>query len=96
MELHEQLEHVTDQDSFLAFVRALLQDRISAHGIEAEIPARSYGADAPGWENASIEDFLGAALSWAEDSNFGAAQGLVTANLWRKFAVFLYCGKVYE
>ena len=96
MELYEQLECVTDQESFLVFVSALAQDRVSAARAETQDPAPPYGADAGGWENKSIETFLDAAVAWAEDSNFGATQGLATASLWRKFAVFLYCGKIYE
>lgn len=96
MELYEQLERVTDQESFVAFVHALAQDRVSATRAEVQNPAPPYGVDAGGWENTSIEAFLDAAVAWAEDSNFGATQGLATATLWRKFAVFLYCGKIYE
>lgn len=96
MELHEHLERVTDQESFVAFVRALAQDRGSAVQVDAKSPSSPCGADAGGWENTSIEAFLDAAVAWAEDSNFGATQGLATASLWRKFAAFLYCGKIYE
>ncbi|PKN26496.1 MAG: hypothetical protein CVU65_05455 [Deltaproteobacteria bacterium HGW-Deltaproteobacteria-22] len=96
MKLHEQLERVTDQESFMAFARALAQDRASAVQAEAKSPASHYGADAGGWENTSIEAFLEAAVAWAEDSNFGTTQGLATVSPWRKFAVFLYCGKIYE
>jgi hypothetical protein len=96
MELHEQLERVTDQESFVAFARALAKDRASAAQAEAKNPALPYGADAGGWENTSIEAFLDAAVAWAEDSNFGATQGLAAVSLWRKFAVFLYCGRIYE
>jgi len=48
------------------------------------------------WENGSIEDFLAAASAWAVDSEFGSTQGLSSASPWRKFATFLYCGKIYE
>lgn len=96
MELHEQLELITDQTSFLAFVRALAQDRASAAQAEAKDPSSPYGPDIGGWENTSIESFLSAAVAWAEDSDFGSKQGLQSANPWKKFAVFLYCGKIYE
>lgn len=96
MELHEQLERVTDQESFLAFVRALAQDRRSAAQAESKNAASPYGPDAGGWENTSIESFLEAAIAWAEDSNFGLKQGLASVSPWRKFAVFLYYGKIYE
>jgi hypothetical protein len=81
MHLHEQLEAVKDEATFLAFVRVLACDRRD---------------NAQGWENESIETFLDAASSWAEDSAFGASQGLTAATSWKKFAVFLYCGKIYE
>jgi hypothetical protein len=96
MELHEHLERVADQASFVAFVRALAQDRVSAAQAEAKSLALADGADAGRWQNTSIEAFLEAAVAWAEDSNFGATQGLATASPWRMFAVFLYCGKIYE
>lgn len=96
MELTEQLERVADEQSFLAFARALAQDRASAVRSEAKNPASPSDADAGSWENKSIEAFLEAAVAWAEDSNFGAKQGLISACLWQKFAVFLYCGKTYE
>lgn len=96
MELHEQLELVDNQESFLDFARMLILDRVSAVKAEARNPARHYGADAEGWENTSIETFLESAVSWAEDSNFGATQGLADASPWKQFAVFLYCGKIYE
>ena len=81
MQLHEQLEAVTDERTFLEFVRALANDRRT---------------DGEAWENDSIEDFSEASCSWAVDSGFGVRQGLSTVSLWKKFAVFLYCGKIYE
>ncbi len=90
------LEKVEDAPSFLAFARALAADRSRAAGEEKAAPRSLYGPDAGGWENTSIESFLDAAISWAEDSDFGLAQGLSPANPWRQFAVFLYCGKIYE
>lgn len=80
-QLHERLEKVTDQATFLAFVQALIANRRD---------------DAEHWENASIEDFLEAASAWAEDSAFGSQQGLSLASPWRQFATFLYSGKIYE
>ena len=80
MDLNARLEVVTDRDSFLVFVRALIADRQTGQG----------------WESDSIEQFLDAAAAWAEDSQFGDSQGLREASPWKRFAVFLYCGKVYE
>ena len=81
MQLHEQLEAVTDEATFLTFVQALANDR---------------RADGKSWENNSIEDFLEAAGGWADDYGFGVKQGLSAASPWKKFAVFLYCGEIYE
>ncbi|HEY0735210.1 MAG TPA: hypothetical protein VGD69_09925 [Herpetosiphonaceae bacterium] len=96
MELHKLVETVSDERSFLAFVDALLKDRELA---AAEEKASSSGADElpqHRWENVTIEAFLEAAHAWAKDSDFGARQGLKAASPWKKFAVFLYCGKMYE
>jgi hypothetical protein len=64
--------------------------------VEANAPSSPNGPTARGWENVTIESFLEAACAWAEDTNFGAAQALSDASPWKKFAVFLYCGKIYE
>lgn len=87
---------VTDRDSFLAFVRALIEDRRDSLAREAARPSSPYGPDAYGWENVSIEAFLSAALAWAEDSRMGQAHGLDGAPSWRIFALFLSAGKGYE
>jgi hypothetical protein len=85
-------DSVHDESTFVAFVRALLEDRRLANAVEDG----PYGAPR-GWQNGTVEDFLSGALTWAEDSNFGRTQGLTDeANPWRRLAVFLYCGKIYE
>jgi len=88
--LRNYLEAVVDESSFLAFVDALARDRR-----DSEDHARS-GGITDRWENNSIADFLEAGHAWAQDSAFGTSQGLVNASPWKKFAVFLYCGKIYE
>jgi len=87
---------VEDAASFLVFARALLADRELSVRLEREQPSPSYRSGHCSWENGSIEGFLEAAISWAEDSNFGQGQGIDPENPWRQFAVFLYCGKIYE
>ena len=96
MELHQLAESVSDEKSFLAFVAALQRDRELAVAAERASPAAEFGPDRGGWENVTIESFLEAARAWAEDSEFGARQGLKDASPWKRFAVFLYCGKIYE
>jgi hypothetical protein len=85
-------ETVHDETSFLAFVAQLAADRRLA----CQLQSGPY--DAPrGWQNDTIEAFLESALAWAEASRFGRTQGLPEdSNVWRRLAVFLYCGKIYE
>ena len=59
-------------------------------------PSSPSGPDAGGWENTTIEDYLESALSWAKFTNMGYSQGLSEEPNWKSFAVFLYCGKIYE
>jgi hypothetical protein len=91
---------VQDRDSFLAFARALVADREAAVEAEKQTPTdpRILGLvpDAGGWYNFTIESYLEAAVRWAEDSDMGGAQELPAGPLWRAFAAFLLCGKIYE
>ena len=93
---HELLNCVTDRESFLAFVRALVADRESEVAKEPSHPSRPYSCGANGWENGTIEAYLDAALRWAEDTDIGQTQGLPSEPSWKAFATFLYCGKIYE
>ena len=87
---------VHDRDSFLEFVRALALDRRASVAAEHALASSSYGSVAGGWENVSIESYLEAALAWAEAPATGASRGLPHEPTWHAFAVFLYCGKIYE
>jgi hypothetical protein len=95
MQLVEALDSVVDSASFLEFARLLAEDRIDEVQKEAIRPSSPYGPGANGWENRSIEGFLHAAIAWAEETEVGLSQGLAD-NPWKRFAVFLYCGKIYE
>jgi len=90
------LESVVDKESFLVFAKALVADRIDEVAKENERPSNAYGPGANGWENGTIEHFLDSAISWAEATDVGLTQGLEPNNPWKRFAVFLYCGKIYE
>ena len=96
MELHELVEEVVDEKSFLTFVDALRKDRELAAVAEKAPSSGTFDPAQRGWENITIESFLEAAHAWAEDTEFGATQDLKGASPWKKFAVFLYCGKIYE
>ena len=94
--LYGKLESVTDRESFFDFVRALIEDRKGEVAKEKLGPSNSYVPGANGWENTTIEDYLEAALAWAEDTQMGQTQGLSEELSWKAIAIFLYCGKIYE
>lgn len=96
MHLHEALESVSDAKSFLAFARQLAEDRSDEVRKETDSSSFPYGRGANGWENGTIEAFLEAAVCWGEDTDVGLSQGLQPDNPWKRFATFLYCGKIYE
>lgn len=95
-ELHEILDEVNDEKSFLIFVEALIRDRISEVNAKKDKQTDKFGRGPLGWENHTIEQFLEAAHAWAESTNIGATQDLENASPWRRCATFLYCGKIYE
>jgi len=92
-DLHKLLENVTDRDSFLVFVRGLMEDRSDEARREKWSPSSPYGPGHNGWENVTIEDYLESAIAWAE-STVGAERAGEPS--WRSFAEFLYAGKIYE
>jgi hypothetical protein len=96
LDLHEQASSVDDWKSLLEFARVLRADKEDEGRKERLNPSPPYGPGLNGWENQTIEDFLDAAIRWAESTSFGETQGLSSTNPWAQFAAFLYCGKIYE
>ncbi|MFQ3244575.1 MAG: hypothetical protein ACI9SP_001206 [Arenicella sp.] len=92
IELHELVENVNDEKSFLIFVQALIKDK----SLENPNSVGLCGRGSRGWENQSIETFLEASHAWAESTNLGLTQGMSKDSPWKRFAAFLYCGKIYE
>jgi len=85
------IDSIQDEASFLSFVDALIADRTAFC-----TSSKANQSKTSGWHNGTIEDFLESGVAWARDSKFGQHQGLNDANPWRKFAAFLYAGKIYE
>jgi hypothetical protein len=81
-ELHELLGRVSDRESFLVFVDAVIVERKNADAQDA----------LSGWQNDTIEQYLESAAAWTKDS----AHSFSSENPWRNFAEFLYMGKMYE
>ena len=84
------------RNRFSKFIEALIPDRVRVAEAEKEKPSSVWGPYAGDWQNASIEHFLESAVAWAADTNFGLDQGLSSSNPWKRFAVFLLAGKIYE
>mgnify|MGYP003141281635 CR=1 FL=1 len=95
MELESYLDKVIDEASFLEFARALQADKADEDRSEKKNPSNPYSHGCNGWQNTTIEGFLESAAAWAEDCAFGEALE-PNANPWKKFALFLYGGKIYE
>ena len=89
MEVSELLKQVKDRESFLAFVKAMVEECELAEKMEREEPEKYRMCGPLGWENRSISSFLGAALACVEDGSY------IEEASWRGFAEFLFCGKIY-
>jgi hypothetical protein len=84
---------VTGHNSFVAFVRALIDDRRRAESIEAtqrDKPAWAVEA-AEGWQNTRISDFLGVAMLY-----FDIDGDAIPEPSWADLAASLFQGKIYE
>jgi hypothetical protein len=84
MDLSKQLESVSNRESFLAFARALAQDRRLMDAYSD-----------PDWRNDTIVDYLEAAIAWAE-GRAGQPDVLPEEPSWRALAAFLHAGKLHE
>lgn len=81
MNLYDKLESVTDEKSFLDFLKALKND---------------WHENGKEWENTTIPTFLESAISWAEDVGNGNEYFKKPENSWKLAAQILYAGKLYE
>ena len=89
--LSKALQAVADEPSFLRFVGLLAEDRAMS-----EATTLSRDGHQGEWANQTIQDFLLAAKSWAEDSDFGARPGPKPESQWARMAMFLWAGRGYE
>lgn len=92
-QLHDLFEAVHDQETFLAFVRALAEERVAAEKMERENPTRYSLGGAHDWQNGDIASFLYAACEYFVDRPLSPPE---TKPSWRMFADFLWCGKIIE
>ena len=89
------LESVTDEMSFLGFLKALSDDWETERAMEEKNPSPPYGPGALGWQNGTIGQFLESASACGIDNQNkgGISPG---SNPWRCAAEILLAGKYYE
>ena len=86
-------DSVSDRESFILFLDALVADRQQAEALERSNPKMYSLGGANDWQNSSISAFLECALAGAEaQDKWGTSSGLS----WQDLAVFLFLGKIYE
>ena len=90
--LFDLADKVTDEASFVEFIKALALDRAA----EKTISTSPYGPGANGWENGNIETFLEAASAWACASRGGLVGYDLPSNPWKRCADIFLMGKHYE
>jgi hypothetical protein len=96
MSLTDELENVVDLDTFLDFVRALIDDwERNEKGGKFRRPDLSTSSS-DDWQNGTIGSYLEAAHAWARTTEMGKKQGVSSSLSWKAFALFLYIGKIYE
>lgn len=83
------LQAVCDEETFCAFLNVLAVDWLTEQEIERDIPGPKYRAGALGWENGTIGDFLGAA-------SVGLSDRSDETNIWKRAALIIWLGKIYE
>lgn len=94
MKLNQLLENVNNRQTFLIFVKALIQDCREADELAKQNPEKYQWVGTLGWENGSVETYLDAALACFEGGKWREEKPEEIN--WKKFAEFLYGGKIYE
>ena len=87
---------VHDEKSFLGFLVALRKDREQEAAMEQANPSSPYEAGVHGWQNLTIEGFLGSAVAWAEATEQNTEYYSKPPNPWQRAAQIILAGKSYE
>ena len=90
----EKLEAVCDAETFLEFLRAMLEDLPSPDEMEKS-NAELYFGGVGGWMNQDMWSFLEASIACGQDNKLGK-QSESSAEAWKAAAEILYGGKIYE
>ena len=82
-QLHELIESVVDEETFVAFLLAMSEDYSLTGSIDSSL----------GWQSNSIDTLLESAAAWATDTHSSAYP---SQNPWRRCAEIMWAGKHYE
>ena len=97
MNFYEMAEKVDSKESFLRFVQALAEDAAAADAEPEHTADGKLNLSPRGWENGSVEAFLGAMVAWAATDSGVTGKPMVPEQAsWRAFAEILHSGKFYE
>jgi hypothetical protein len=89
-------EEVADERAFIRLLQMMALDRQDEQEKEAARASPPYSAGANGWENGSIEAFLGAAAAWAEATPHSSDVEAGAPEIWRRAAKIIVAGAFYE
>ena len=97
MNLYEMAEKVDSKESFLRFVQVLAEDAAAADAEPERTSDGKLSLSPAGWENGSVEAFLGAMAAWASgNSGISSEPHVPVQPTWRAFAEILHAGKFHE
>lgn len=94
-DLFELVEKVTDEQTFVAFLRALGEDFAREQRVIKAAGATGRTIDDSGlWESTSIDQMFEAATAWADSSEWRG--DAAEPDIWRRCAEIVLAGKHYE
>jgi hypothetical protein len=97
MNFYEMAEKVDSKESFLRFVQALADDAAAEDAEPEHTAGGKLNLSPRGWENGSVEAFLGAMAAWTAANSGITGEPMVSEQAsWRAFAEILHSGKFYE
>lgn len=91
----EKLGAVHDAETFLEFLKALLDDLPCPDEMAKKSNTVLYLSGVGGWMNQDLWSFFEASIACGRDNNIGE-QSLSSAEAWKAAAEILYGGKIYE
>lgn len=91
--LSDLFDRVRDRESFIAYARALAEERTRADELVKSRPVYYSLGGALDWQNDDIASFIYAGLAYFEP---GPDRFVGEHPSWKDLAEFLFCGKIME